>query len=110
MDRLPRFKHEDTKKFVLGDNLSKIYANIEETALAQWLATPPSMTYLRVNTTKIGRNALIEKVKCLTNPGRLFIATFWTFLLWKCRNLAFSAIKFAYHLLTKSGHFERRTH
>ena len=59
----PIFKHDETENFIIDENLSKIYPELSRENLSKWLVTPPNTTYLRVNTVKISRKELIEKIK-----------------------------------------------
>ena len=67
MFQAPIFKHDETEKFIIDDNLGQIYSDMTRNELCNWLVNPPNTTYLRVNTLKISRFELLEKIKCLTD-------------------------------------------
>ena len=63
MIQAPVFKHNETEDFIVDETLAKIYPNISRSELCNWLVSPPKMTFLRVNTLKITRSELIEKIR-----------------------------------------------
>ena len=78
MIEAPMFKHNESEEFIVDDTLAKIYPNFSRSELCKWLVSPPKMTFLRVNTLKITRSDLIEKIKlvfCIWNykePAAIF--------------------------------------